>query len=43
MLQAIADGQSTKIFLPCKATGVSGNIAGIAELLKEKTDTKQKD
>jgi len=33
-LQKIADGQSTKIFLPLETSGVLGSIAGIGELLK---------
>jgi regulator of protease activity HflC (stomatin/prohibitin superfamily) len=36
-LQKIADGKATKIFLPLEASGVLGSIAGIAELLKERT------
>jgi len=35
-LQKIADGQSTKVFLPYEASGILGSIAGIGELLKEK-------
>ena len=35
-LQKIADGQSTKIFLPLEASGVLGSIAGVGELFKEK-------
>ena len=35
-LQKIADGKSTKVFLPYEATGIMGSIAGIGELLKEK-------
>jgi regulator of protease activity HflC (stomatin/prohibitin superfamily) len=33
-LQKIADGQSTKIFLPLESSGILGSIAGIGELLK---------
>jgi regulator of protease activity HflC (stomatin/prohibitin superfamily) len=33
-LQKIADGQSTKIFMPLEASGILGSIAGIGELLK---------
>jgi regulator of protease activity HflC (stomatin/prohibitin superfamily) len=36
-LQRIADGKATKVFLPLEASGVLGSIAGIAELLKEKS------
>ncbi len=36
-LAAIADGKATKIFLPLETTGFLGSVAGIAELLKEKT------
>ena len=40
-LQKMADGQATKIFLPYEASGVLGSVAGIAELLKEKMETKK--
>ena len=40
-LEKIADGQSTKIFLPYEASGVLGSIAGVAELLKEKIEPKK--
>lgn len=33
-LQKIADGKSTKIFLPIETAGVLGSIAGIGEILK---------
>jgi regulator of protease activity HflC (stomatin/prohibitin superfamily) len=33
-LQKIADGRSTKIFLPLESSGILGSIAGIGELLK---------
>jgi regulator of protease activity HflC (stomatin/prohibitin superfamily) len=36
-LQKISDGKATKVFLPLEASGVLGSIAGIGELLKEKT------
>jgi regulator of protease activity HflC (stomatin/prohibitin superfamily) len=36
-LQKIADGKASKVFLPYEATGILGSIAGIGELLKEKT------
>ncbi len=35
-LQKIADGKSTKIFLPIETSGVLGSIGGIGELFKEK-------
>jgi len=41
-LTNIANGQATKVFLPLEASGVLGSIAGIAELLKEKTSDKKK-
>jgi regulator of protease activity HflC (stomatin/prohibitin superfamily) len=36
-LQAIADGQATKIYLPLEVSGVLGSIGGISDLFKEKT------
>ncbi len=36
-LQKIADGKATKIFLPMEASGILGSVAGIGELLKEKS------
>lgn len=39
-LGQIAQGQATKIFLPLEASGVLGSIGGIAELFKEKTESK---
>jgi regulator of protease activity HflC (stomatin/prohibitin superfamily) len=36
-LQYMADGKATKIFLPFEASGILGSVAGIGELLKEKT------
>lgn len=36
-LQAIANGQSTKIFLPLDTSGVLGSVAAIGEMLKEGT------
>jgi regulator of protease activity HflC (stomatin/prohibitin superfamily) len=36
-LQKIADGKSTKVFLPYEASGILSSIAGIGEILKEKT------
>jgi len=39
-LQKIADGKSTKVFLPYEASGVLGSIAGIGELLREKIASK---
>ena len=41
-LEKIADGQATKVFLPLETSGVLGSIAGIGELFKEKTDSKQR-
>jgi regulator of protease activity HflC (stomatin/prohibitin superfamily) len=35
-LQAIANGQANKVFLPYEASGVLSSIAGVSELLKEK-------
>ncbi len=35
-LQKIADGKSTKIFLPYEASGILSSVAGIGEILKEK-------
>ncbi|MFC2160662.1 SPFH domain-containing protein [Acidobacteriota bacterium] len=35
-LAKIADGKSTKVFLPIETAGVLGSIAGIGELLKDK-------
>lgn len=34
-LEKIADGKSSKIFLPFESSGVLGSVAGIAELFKE--------
>ncbi len=34
-LEKIADGKSTKVFLPLESSGVLGSVAGIAELFKE--------
>ncbi len=42
-LQKIADGKSTKIFLPIETAGVLGSIAGIGELLKEKVTPHTED
>jgi regulator of protease activity HflC (stomatin/prohibitin superfamily) len=42
-LEKIADGQASKVFLPYEASGILGSIAGVAEMLKEKTsEEKQK-
>ncbi len=38
-LQKIADGKATKVFLPYEASGILSSVAGIGEILKEKTDT----
>ncbi|MEA3312541.1 MAG: SPFH domain-containing protein [candidate division WOR-3 bacterium] len=35
-LQAIAQGQANKVFLPCEVSNVMASIAGIAELFKDK-------
>jgi regulator of protease activity HflC (stomatin/prohibitin superfamily) len=40
-LQKIADGKASKVFLPYEATGILGSIAGIGELLKEKSQEKE--
>ncbi|MBN1153470.1 SPFH/Band 7/PHB domain protein [candidate division KSB1 bacterium] len=36
-LKNIAEGQATKIFLPMETSSILGSLAGISELLKEKT------
>ncbi|MCS7227400.1 MAG: SPFH/Band 7/PHB domain protein [Endomicrobia bacterium] len=41
-LQKIADGKSTKIFLPLEATGILSSIAGIKELFLEEKEEKNK-
>ena len=40
-LEKISDGKSTKVFLPYEASGILSSIAGISEVLKEKTETKK--
>ena len=35
-LKAMADGQSTKIYLPYEASGVLGSLGGIQEIFKDK-------
>jgi regulator of protease activity HflC (stomatin/prohibitin superfamily) len=35
-LQAVADGQATKIFLPTEMGGLFGTIGGLAELLRDR-------
>lgn len=45
-LEKVADGNSTKIFLPSEVSGILGALGGIAELfddkdIKEKTETKK--
>ena len=40
-LRDIADGQSTKVFLPYEATGILGSVAGIAELFKDKASADE--
>ncbi len=42
-LQKIADGKSTKIFLPIETSGVLGSIGGIGELFKEKISPEIED
>jgi len=42
-LQKIADGKSTKIFLPIETSGVLGSIGGIGELFKEKITPETED
>ena len=37
-LGKVADGKASKIFLPLETSGVTGSIAGIAELFKDKKD-----
>jgi regulator of protease activity HflC (stomatin/prohibitin superfamily) len=38
-LQKIADGKSTKVFLPYEASGILSSIAGIGDILKEKVSS----
>jgi regulator of protease activity HflC (stomatin/prohibitin superfamily) len=40
-LQKIADGKSTKVFLPYEASGILSSIAGIGDILKEKVSATQ--
>lgn len=40
-LEKIADGQATKVFLPYEASGVLSSVAGIGEILKDKTKSKE--
>jgi len=40
-LEKIADGNSTKIFLPTEVSGVLGSIGGIAELFKDENLNKK--
>ena len=40
-LQAIANGQATKIFLPIETSGILGSIAAIGELFKETKGKKE--
>ncbi|MDO5852360.1 MAG: SPFH domain-containing protein [Methanobacteriaceae archaeon] len=40
-LQKVADGNSTKIFLPTEVSGVLGSIGGIAELFKDEDLSKK--
>lgn len=39
-LQKMSDGQATKIFLPVEASGILSSIAGISEILKDKSRFK---
>jgi regulator of protease activity HflC (stomatin/prohibitin superfamily) len=39
-LQKMADGQSTKVFLPYEASGILSSLAGIGEILKDKVEAK---
>jgi regulator of protease activity HflC (stomatin/prohibitin superfamily) len=41
-LQKIADGKATKIFLPMETSGILGSIGGVAEIFKEKPETRKK-
>ncbi len=38
-LEKIADGKSTKIFLPMETSGILGSLAGISEMFKDKENT----
>lgn len=42
-LQAIANGQASKVFLPYEASGVIASIAGIGELFREKLVAHRED
>ncbi|MBN2620041.1 SPFH/Band 7/PHB domain protein [candidate division WOR-3 bacterium] len=39
-LQKMADGRSTKVFLPFEASGILSSLAGIGEILKDKVEAK---
>ena len=39
-LEKIANGQATKVFLPIEASGILSSIAGISEVLKERSEKK---
>ena len=41
MLGKVADGKASKIFLPLETSGVTASIAGIAELFKDKQESKK--
>lgn len=41
-LQKIADGKSTKVFLPYEASGILSSIAGIGDILKDKVNSPEK-
>ena len=40
-LEKIANGQASKVFLPYEASGILSSLAGIGEVLKEKTSGKK--
>jgi len=39
-LQKMADGRATKVFLPYEASGILSSLAGIGEIMKDKTEDK---
>ncbi len=41
-LEKMADGKSTKIFLPIETSGILGSIGGIGQLFKDSPDEKEK-
>lgn len=40
-LEKMADGQATKIFVPTELSGIASAVGGVAELLKDKNDSKK--